>query len=257
MLSNWSLILNVLLLVGVMVAITRMIRSRRQNEPVLPRAPSLGVADTNHCDDIIAIRKVTEDVVVTRPIIQTSAHHSAEPIVRQSTIPPTLAAKAPDIEIINPQNSQSSPPLMMFLLAKANRQLAGYELLQALLAAGLRFGEGDLFHRHQSPNGQGTIMCSLAAATASGVFDLQNIGAFVVRGLCLFMQASGNPTIDEERFEMMLDTAKKLSEGLDTYLLDDKRQPLSDESVRRYHQVLNLNDLCEQSEVGIEPRVSL
>ena len=30
--------------------------------------------------------------------------------------------------------------------------------------------------------------------------------------------------IDAERFAIMLDTAKQLSEGLDTYLLDDQRQ---------------------------------
>jgi cell division protein ZipA len=134
---------------------------------------------------------------------------------------------------------------MMFLLAKENRQLAGYELLQTVLAAGLRFGEGHLFHRHQSPNGQGPVLCSLAAATPSGIFDLQNIGAFSVHGLCLFMEASGNPTIDAERFAIMLDTAKQLSEGLDTYLLDDHRKPLSDASIQRYYRVLNLGEACD------------
>jgi len=38
----------------------------------------------------------------------------------------------------------------------------------------------------------------------------------------------------------MLDTAKTLSEDLDTHLLDDRRQPLSDASIQRYHQALNL-----------------
>jgi cell division protein ZipA len=131
----------------------------------------------------------------------------------------------------------------MFLLAKENRQLAGYELLQTVLAAGLRFGEGHLFHRHQHPNGQGPVLCSLAAATPTGVFDLQNIGAFRVHGLCLFMQASGNPTIDAERFAIMLDTGKQLSEGLGTHLLDDRRQPMCDESIQRYYRLLNLDEV--------------
>src|SRR3546814_532492 len=124
--------------------------------------------------------------------------------------------------------------LMMFLLAKENRQLAGYELLQTVLAAGLRFGEGNLFHRHQYTNGQGPVLCSLAAATVRGVFDLQNIGAFSVRGLCLFMQSSGNPTIDAERLTIMYETAKQLRDGLDTHLLDEYKQPLSEASVARY-----------------------
>ena len=139
---------------------------------------------------------------------------------------------------------------MIFLLAKENRQLAGYELLQTLLAVGLRFGEGQLFHRHQNSNGQGPVLCSLAAATASGVFDLQNIGAFSVRGLCLFMQPSGHPAIDSERFSIMLDTAKQLSEGLDTHMLDEQRKPLSDASLKRYYQTLNISDMCEQTEMA-------
>lgn len=129
---------------------------------------------------------------------------------------------------------------MMFLLAKENRQLAGYELLQTILAAGLRYGEGHLFHRHQHAHGQGPILCSLAAATASGVFDLENIGAFSVRGLCLFMQASGNPSIDAERFQIMYETAKQLSDGLDTYLLDEGKKPLTEAGLAYYRKRLNI-----------------
>ncbi|MFW2572434.1 cell division protein ZipA C-terminal FtsZ-binding domain-containing protein, partial [Legionella sp. 29fVS95] len=94
-------------------------------------------------------------------------------------------------------------------------------------------------------NGQGPVLCSLAAATASGVFDLQNIGAFSVRGLCLFMQSSGNPTIDAERFAIMLETAKQLSDGLDTFLLDEQRQPLTEASIARYQSLLNINEPYE------------
>ena len=137
---------------------------------------------------------------------------------------------------------------MIFLLDKSNRQLAGYELLQAVLSAGFRFGEGGLFHRHQFPNCQGSVMCSLAAATPTGVFDLQNIGGFVVHGLCLFMQISGHREVDAERFDMMLDTARTLSDSLDTHLLDELREPLSENSIARYHQKLMLNE----EPVGVE-----
>jgi cell division protein ZipA len=133
--------------------------------------------------------------------------------------------------------------LLIFLLAKENRQLAGYELLQTILAAGLRFGEGHLFHRHQNANGQGPVLCSLATATATGVFDLQNIGGFSVHGLCLFMHTSGAATIDAERFKIMLETAKQLSDGLDTYVLDEQRKPWSKLSEQRY-----LARLQQQSE---------
>lgn len=233
--ANWSLVLNVLLLVGVIITIGRMMKARRQNLNTVNYQPSIGPADNKSFDDIIAVRKVNSNAVV-EPVIQAI---NQEPTIRP--IDPSSsqqAARKPASPVVRDESASS---LVIFLLAKENRQLAGYELLQTVLAAGLRFGEGHLFHRHQSPSGQGPVMCSLAAATPSGVFDLQNIGAFSVHGLCLFMQASGNPTIDAERFNIMLDTAKQLSEGLDTHLLDDQRQPLTDEGIQRYHRLLNLD----------------
>jgi len=238
--ANWSLILNVLLLVGVVVAIGRMIKERRNsNAPVIPQRPSVGPTEKEQPDDIISVRKINPEITDS-PAILTSA--------RQPEVRPLIPASEPLQQNVKPKLAgKASSPVMIFLLAKENRQLAGYELLQTLLAAGLRFGEGQLFHRHQGSNGQGPVLCSLAAATATGVFDLQNIGAFSVRGLCLFMQASGHPAIDLERFEVMLDTAKLLSDGLDTHLLDDQRKPLSDISLQRYYLEIGQKDVKKDS----------
>ena len=245
--ANWSLVLNVLLLIGVFVAIGRMMKARRQTMHLGHYQPSIGQADHTSPDDIIAVRKVDRALVVEQPTSQVTIRPSA-PIIKRPILQPTVYSDSlsPD-EALPLAGGEAVSSVMMFLLAKENRQLAGYELLQTVLAAGLRFGEGHLFHRHQSPNGQGPVLCSLAAATPSGVFDMQNIGAFSVHGLCLFMHASGNSTIDAERFAIMLDTAKQLSEGLDTYLLDDNRQPLCDASIQRYYRLLKLGETCEQS----------
>ena len=216
---NWSVILNVLFLTGVIVAIVRMIRVKKDaTKDVIkddqPRIqPSLNLYP-DKADEVIAVRKINQDLPSLKPTLAP---------VSSTILNPTKEIK-----------EHKAFSLMIFLLAKENRQLAGYELLQTILSVGLRFGEGHLFHRHQHPNGQGPVLCSLATATASGVFDLQNIGAFSVHGLCLFMEASGNTMIDMERFAIMLDTAKQLSEGLDTYLLDDQRQPWSEASEVRY-----------------------
>lgn len=235
--ANWSLILNVLLLIGVIIAIGRLMKARRQSLSPVNYQPSLGQTETKPAfDEIIAVRKINND---------SSSELLAKDEGTIDRIVPKTAAregKAPAKEQGSVAQNESAKSLMMFLLAKEKRQLAGYELLQTVLAAGLRFGEGSLFHRHQHANGQGPVICSLAAATPTGVFDLQNMGAFSVRGLCLFMQTSGNPTIDAERFSIMYETAKQLREGLDTHLLDDKKQPWSDESVAHYRRMLNLRE---------------
>lgn len=255
--ANWSLILNVLLLIGVIVAIGRLMKARRQSLSPERYQPNLGKPEKgsdntqNYSDDIIAVRKINATSMENNMDIDEDMQVFKKPATKPSE--PRLMPLEDELKIeIEPKptskmeveatpKTDNQTTLMMFLLAKENRQFAGYELLQTVLAAGLRFGEGHLFHRHQFPNGQGPVLCSLAAATATGVFDLQNIGAFSVRGLCLYMHSSKNPGIDIERFAVMLETARQLSEGLDAHLLDDQRKPLTEERIVRYHRLLQVN----------------
>lgn len=245
--------LNALLLIGVVVAIVRTVQTRRQQETKkIVRTVPGNVATQTAADEIIAIRKVGFNNQNSPPVIKPSINISSlrQPINEENKpqIKPTVQVENVTRPVAEVKNTSATgnnvatetETIMIFLLAKSERQLAGYELLQAVLSAGFRFGEGGLFHRHQYPNCQGPVMCSLAAATPSGVFDLQNIGAFVVHGLCLFMQVSGYKEIDAERFDVMLDTARSLSDSLDTHLLDDLRAPLSEQSIQRYHQKLML-----------------
>jgi cell division protein ZipA len=228
--GNWSVILNVLLLAGVVIAIVHTIRSRRVTVRSNYVQPQVNQYNSAPCDDIIAVRKLNRD---------SSEMPSISAAPKSSSVVNGMCQK-PNSTKERPKETVVSSSIMMFLLAKEDRLLAGYELLQTLLSAGLRFGEGHLFHRHQFSNGQGPVLCSVAAATSSGMFDLQNIGAFSVHGLCIFMEASTSPVVDEERFSIMLDTAKQLSEDLDTYLLDDARQPFTDATIARYRRMLKL-----------------
>lgn len=245
--ANWSLLINVLLLVGVIVAIGRLMKARRQTFRYEPSQPALGDRGQALQDDIIAVRRVDlalEEILEDAPCLtpkkeskaaakQPAVAISATPVVEEPKPTPAKAAKAQPVR----------GTLMIFLMAKENRQFAGYELLQTVLSAGLRFGQGQLFHRHQQPNGQGPVICSLAAATATGTFDLQNMGACSLRGLCLFMELSNNPSVDAERFSIMLDTARQLGEGLDALLLDDKQRPLSEDKLELYYQRLQIPEV--------------
>ncbi|MGL5741293.1 MAG: cell division protein ZipA C-terminal FtsZ-binding domain-containing protein [Legionella sp.] len=264
--ANWSLILNVLLLIGVIAAIWRLMKARKQSlnperyQPS-PRTQEKPSCDTqSYNDDIIAVRKINIDPALGSESDDHEELHSIKKTTANSSVPRLMPQDEPEeIEIkieskpapkMEPtpkkemeaaSSTDTYPAFMLFLLAKENRQFAGYELLQTVLAVGLRFGEGQVFHRHQFSNGQGPVLCSLAAATETGVFDLQNIGAFSVRGLCLYMHSSKNQGIDVERFSVMLDTAKQLSEGLDAHLLDDQRKPLTEERIARYQRLLQIN----------------
>jgi cell division protein ZipA len=259
--ANWSLILNVLLLVGVIVAIGRLMKARRHSLGA-ERQPSKHIAAEknfysapSYGDDIIAVRKVNSGPVLDRGTPPSLKANATQPrllpddedliLNKTSEVTPMIAPVAE--EMSTETYTECGPTVMMFILAKENRQFAGYELLQSVLAAGLRFGDGGLFHRYQYTNGDGSIICSLAAATAAGIFDLQNIGAFSVRGLCLYMQATTDVDVNAQRFAVMMDTARQLSEGLDAYLLDDQRRPLTEERIAYYQHILEINQVNLES----------
>jgi cell division protein ZipA len=123
--------------------------------------------------------------------------------------------------------------IVIHVMAKPGNQFIGYELLQALLAAGLHYGEMSIFHRYQDPESGGKKLFSLASATEPGIFDMNKMGIFVCKGLSLFMQLTG-PEHSLPALELLVMTAQQLSEDLDGQLLDSKHQPITEEKISDY-----------------------
>lgn len=132
----------------------------------------------------------------------------------------------PKKEAISPKNQL----VLLYLMAPANQPYNGYELLQALLSAGLRYGKMQIFHRHEQKTGRGDVLFSLASATSPGTFELPKMGAFSCTGLVLFFEAA-KVKDPKKAFEIMIDTASQLAEDLGGDILDDAHQELSDEKV--------------------------
>ncbi len=120
--------------------------------------------------------------------------------------------------------------IVLHLMAPAKMPYSGYELLQALLANGMRFGKMNIFHRHESKNGQGCVLFSLASANKPGTFDLPNMGGYSCPGLTLFMSVDGlsDPL---HAFDVMLDTAQQLRDDLGGDLWDINHQPLNSDKI--------------------------
>lgn len=137
-----------------------------------------------------------------------------------------------------PRQSSVQEDLIVFHVMANQKPFVGYELLQALLAAGLRFGEMNIFHRYQEQSGKGPILFSLASATEPGTFDIQNMGGFSSNGLSLFLRCSNNCGIDTERYELLVKTARQLCDDLDARLLDESFQPLSEKKVEQLRRRL-------------------
>ncbi|MGB6976706.1 MAG: cell division protein ZipA [Gammaproteobacteria bacterium] len=131
--------------------------------------------------------------------------------------------------------------IVLMLMAKPEVPYTGYELLQVLLAAGLRFGKMNVFHRHEKISGQGEILFSLASAVEPGIFELNRMGSFSCPGLTLFLRLSnfqkGNKDL-LQAFDLMIETARQLVEDLGGEVCDEQRQPLTDEKMNDWRSYL-------------------
>jgi cell division protein ZipA len=165
-----------------------------------------------------------------------------------STLPSIIRS-----EIINekPAASPSHPSvpvtitprefIVLTLLAKPGLPYTGYELLQALLAAGLRFGKISIFHRHEKASGQGEILFSLASAVEPGTFELNRMGSFSCLGLTLFLRLrnfqQGNKDV-MQAFDLMMETARQLADDLGGEVCDEHRQLLTEEKINAWRSYL-------------------
>ena len=218
-------IIVLLALLFMVVIVLGFVMQRRMYKTMLaskPKHETQGSEFANLYDDaIIAVRTKERE----------ASHFSELSAIAGSMDPPKVSVNnlyTPHVlrRNVHVPEAQASDLVIFHVMTKEGRFFVGYELLQALLAGGMRFGDMNIFHRYQDPTGRGPLLFSLASATEPGTFDMQNIGAFSGRGLTFFLRKSGNPTIDQERMELMLHTAMQLAEDLDGILLDDKREPL-------------------------------
>lgn len=114
-----------------------------------------------------------------------------------------------------------------------NSTMSGAALLPTLLTLGLRFGEMEIFHRHQDNAGNGKVTFSLANMMNPGTFDLDHMETFSTQGVSLFMTLpnAGDPF---EVFEHLMSAAKQLSMEFGGQLLDDKRSVMTKQTEQHY-----------------------
>jgi cell division protein ZipA len=110
--------------------------------------------------------------------------------------------------------------LQMSVVAKRGRQFASYELLQAISATGMQFGEMNIFHYYTRTQTGKKPLFSLASLTKPGYFDLDRMGNFTCAGLVLFTQLR-EVEDPQQAFELMLKAADQLVDDLDGELRAD------------------------------------
>lgn len=143
-------------------------------------------------------------------------------------------------ETVIPAKKKSEAPLVMTVNVVAkDGEFVGYELLQALLSNGLRFGKMKIFHREN--------LFSLASMIKPGTFDMQKMGSFSTRGLTLFTVL--NDVSDPlKAFDSMLETAYALADDLNGDILDAQRELLDNAGISKMRK--QVKAFVENQEVG-------
>ncbi len=176
----------------------------------------------------------------------TQAKPARTPINKVSKTPSKAVLKRDQIEIdfdnqvaeekIAPvKNNTALEPQVIILsvVMPANQQMFGAALLPSLLTLGLKYGEMNIFHRHEDNAGKGKVTFSLANIMNPGSFDLDSMETFATRGVSLFMTLpnAGDPFYV---FEQMLNAAKQLAQEFNAQVLDDKRNVMTKQTEQHY-----------------------
>jgi len=138
------------------------------------------------------------------------------------------------VEQVEQAASQLDPQVIILsVVMPANQQIFGAALLPSLLTLGLKYGEMNIFHRHQDNAGNGKVTFSLANIMNPGSFDLDSMENFATRGVSLFMTLpnAGDPL---NVFEQMLNAAKQLAQEFNAQVIDDKRNVMTKQTEQHY-----------------------
>jgi len=120
--------------------------------------------------------------------------------------------------------------LIINIMAQRGTVFPGGDLLDALLKAGLRFGDMNIFHRYSDVKGEGELLFSMANMVKPGTFDLDAMDEFETPGVSLFMTLPLKAD-SMQSFDLMVDTARDIADGLGGELKDEQRSVMTRQTI--------------------------
>lgn len=183
----------------------------------VPAAPSADNPPSDALLDAVTAVVATSDAAAATPV---ATEIPPQPSVRPAREQTDLFADQPDPEPLPVVAAEPAPVDYVITLHVMSRQngFAGQQLLERLLQYGLRFGDMNIFHRHEFPTGHGMTLFSMAQALEPGTFNIDELSRLQVPGVSFFMAVPGYKSLTA--FDLMMDTARRLAADLDGEMLD-------------------------------------
>lgn len=138
---------------------------------------------------------------------------------------PTPVKELPNVDH-DPDHGDHSPELdrtveallIVNVIAPKGQQFKGYDVVRAVKAQGLRYGDMNIFHRKEPLTK--VKQFSVANLVEPGTFDLSDLDTMMSPGMSFFLQLPG-PEDATEAFDDMMSTAQRIAIELAGELRDE------------------------------------
>ncbi len=130
---------------------------------------------------------------------------------------------------------EPSEVLVINIMAREGREFRGDDLMHALITAGLKFGDMNIFHQRLGKDKHSPVIFSVANILNPGTFDLNTMDSFTTVGISFFL-ALPSPINNLDALEKMLASAEQIRSALDGELKDDSRNGMTAQTIEHYRQ---------------------
>ena len=198
----------------------RLKPGRKAKDPVYDLAEEDVAEDSRREPSVDAWREADTDIDVSEPReprLGEAASSDEAPQAGDLTEPAAQRAG---------QMSAPSLPevLVVNVVARVGATLSGDAVMAAARDGELVPGPMDIFHRYVGDGDE--VLLSMANMVKPGTFPFAEMSDFSTPGLALFAQLPG-PLPPLETYEVLLDTAERLSAMLDARIQDERHRPLT------------------------------
>ena len=143
----------------------------------------------------------------------------------EETLDDSMDQPVEELADAEPVPSMPQKIVTLRMVAKNKGAFKGDELILSLRGIGMRSGKFGIYHRYDG-NDESRTVFSAASLVEPGSFDLKNIKEQEIPGISMFMVIPG-PLDAAEAFDLMMQSARALTQGLDAELLDETGSTLS------------------------------
>ncbi|WP_263080306.1 cell division protein ZipA [Endozoicomonas sp. Mp262] len=125
--------------------------------------------------------------------------------------------------------------IVINVMVKGQESFDGQQLMNSVMAAGMRFGDMSIFHRYTNSNGTGKILFSMANGVKPGNFNLEELEQTSTPAVSFFMGLPG-PEDPIRAFTKMVETARKLALDVGGELKDEQHSVMTLQTIEHCRQ---------------------